>query len=136
MASKLSVRVSAERLRVDTAGWTVESGDFVLTMTTSDAGAHLEVSAFDVGHVLDSEELLAIVRRRVPANAIIEEASCGEFSGYTYRQVNSDQAVWQEWWLSLAEALLSVRFHCDADCKGKYSDLLNRTLTSLRDFRP
>jgi len=119
---------------IETADWSADADGGTLVLTPPDDTALLRIDT--VGAWAPAwPELVAEAKRRAPEGAVIEETSCGSFSGVRYEGCDGKGIYWRGWLLTLGELYLLVSYSCEAVFRDRDRVLVNRLLSTLTDRR-
>jgi hypothetical protein len=110
----------------------VDGGTLLLTAPNESAALRFDtVGAWAPAR----QELDAEAKRRAPRGAVIEEVTCGPFSGLKYEGCDAEGNYWREWLLTLGELYLVVSYTCWSGLRDRDRNLVDRLLCTLADRR-
>ncbi len=120
---------------IETAGWSIDFSDGVLTLCPADIEAALQLSAFRKKNgKVTRQELQAFSRERCPADIQPVGVTCGAFRG-VYGEYVEEGAFWRNWWLAVDGLHLFVTFNCEPEHCQDHAAVVDWMLSTLETER-
>ena len=116
---------------VETAGWSIDYADGVLTLCPADVDAALQISCFRKrAGGISREELGEFAREQLPAAVRPVDVTRGDFMG-CYGDFVSEGVFWRCWWLARANVHLCVTYSTAPEHGENPSAVVDWMLSSL-----
>ncbi len=121
---------------IETAGWSVDYSEGMLTLCPADVDAALQMTCLEktTGNVTD-EELHSLARGNLGKGIRSVPVICGAFKGYSAELVDGEEFC-RKWFLRNGGSHLFVTYNCDAEHKENHREVVDWMLSRLQTGSP
>jgi hypothetical protein len=96
-----------------------------------DKSGTLQISSTRHEDNVTETDLMEIASEHIEAGAILEDATLGDFDGFTLSYATDDE-YWREWYLRCDTLMLFVTYYCNLEEEGADDDIIDAILETLR----